>query len=49
VLEAAHFTGYDSIYRDVVRPTWLGAPTVRDTIKVFPIYTDAGCPSEIIR
>jgi hypothetical protein len=49
VLEAVHFTGYDSIYRDVVRPAWLGAPTVRDTIKIFPIYTDAGCPSEIIR
>ena len=49
VLEAAHFSGYDSIYNDDVRPSWLGPPTVRDTIKVFPIYADNGCPSEIIR
>jgi hypothetical protein len=49
VLEAAHFTGYDSIYNDVIRPTWLGAPTVRDTMKIFPINADGGCPSEIVR
>jgi hypothetical protein len=42
VLEAAHFRGYDAIYDDVVRPVWLGPPTIRDTIKIFPIYTD--CP-----
>ena len=49
VLEAAHFAGYDSIYNGDVRPSWLGPPTVRDTIKIFPIYADGGCPSEIIR
>ena len=49
VLEAAHFTGYDSVYNDVVRPAWLGSPVLRDTIKIFPIYADSGCPSEIIR
>jgi hypothetical protein len=49
VLEAAHFRGYDSIYNDVVRPSWLGPPVVRDTIKIFPIYASSGCPEEIIR
>jgi hypothetical protein len=49
VLEAAHFSGYDSIYNDDVRPSWLGPPTVLGTIQVFPIYADNGCPSEIIR
>ena len=49
VLEAAHFVGYDEIYNGDVRPSWLGPPTVRDTIKIFPIYADGGCPSEIIR
>ena len=49
VLEAAHFRGYDSIYNDVVRPVWLGPPTVRDAIKVFPIYAEAGCPERLIR
>ncbi len=49
VLEAAHFRGYDSIYNDVVRPSWLGPAVVRDTIKIFPIYADGGCPQEIIR
>ena len=48
VLEAAHFRGYDAIYNDVVRPVWLGPATVRDTIKIFPIYADAGCPPERI-
>lgn len=49
VLEAAHFRGYDSIYNDVVRPPWLGPAVVRDTIKIFPISADSGCPQEIIR
>jgi uncharacterized membrane protein YhaH (DUF805 family) len=49
VLEAAHFAGYDSIYNDVVRPLWLGAPTVRDAIKIFPIFANTDCPQEIIR
>jgi hypothetical protein len=49
VLEAAHFRGYDSIYNDVVRPSWLGPAVVRDTIKIFPINADSGCPQEIIR
>jgi hypothetical protein len=49
VLEAAHFRGYDSIYNDVVRPSWLGPAVVRDTIKILPIYADNGCPQEIIR
>jgi hypothetical protein len=49
VLEAAHFSGYDSIYNDDVRPSWLGPPTVLGTVQVFPIYADNGCPSEIIR
>jgi hypothetical protein len=49
VLEATHFRGYDSTYNDVVRPVWLGPATVRDTIKIFPIYAESGCPQEIIR
>jgi hypothetical protein len=49
VLEAAHFAGYDSIYNDAARPAWLGPPVLRDTIKIFPIFADSGCPSDIIR
>ena len=49
VLEEAHFTGYSRIYTGDVRPAWLGPPTVRETIKIFPIYADSGCPERIIR
>jgi hypothetical protein len=49
VLEATHFRGYDSTYNDVLRPVWLGPATVRDTIKIFPIYAEGGCPQELIR
>jgi hypothetical protein len=37
VLEEAHFTRYDDLYRGGARPAWLGAPIVRGAVKVFPI------------
>ena len=49
VLEATHFRGYASTYDGVLRPAWLGPATVRDTIKIFPVYAESGCPQEIFR
>jgi hypothetical protein len=43
VLESAHFSAYDRIYRDAERPSWLGPPVVRDTIKIFPVVGDLRC------
>ena len=43
VLEAAHFRAYDAMYRDDVRPPWLGPPVVRDGIKIFPVMGELGC------
>jgi len=43
VLESAHFRVYDAIYTGAERPLWLGAPVVRDTIKIFPLVGDIGC------
>ena len=37
VLEKAHFSAYDALYDEVRVPRWLGAPTVRGDIKIFPI------------
>jgi hypothetical protein len=37
VLEEAHFTAYDELYRGGPRPAWLGAPIERGTVKIFPI------------
>ena len=37
VLERAHFSAYDELYDEVRVPRWLGAPTVRGDIKIFPI------------
>lgn len=39
VLEDAHFTQYDALYRGESRPDWLGAPIVRGTIKIFPVIS----------
>lgn len=43
VLEAAHFRVYDAIYAETERPSWLGPPVVRDSIKIFPFVGDFGC------
>lgn len=43
VLESAHFRFYDRIYTGAERPSWLGPPVVRDTIKIFPMVGDIGC------
>jgi len=43
VLEAAHFRAYDSLYSGAERFMWLGAPVVRDTIKIFPVTGLNGC------
>jgi hypothetical protein len=46
VLEEAHFTQYDALYRGESRPSWLGAPIERGTIKIFPVtgQLDVSCP-----
>jgi hypothetical protein len=43
VLESAHFRAYDRIYTEAERPSWLGPPVIRDSIKVFPFVGDFGC------
>ncbi|MEP6693977.1 MAG: hypothetical protein ABJB39_04985, partial [Chloroflexota bacterium] len=43
VLEAAHFRVYDAIYAESERPSWLGPPVIRDSIKIFPFVGDFGC------
>ena len=43
VLEEAHFTAYDALYRGGPRPAWLGAPIERGTVKVFPIVAAPPC------
>jgi hypothetical protein len=37
VLEEAHFSAYDDLYRGGPRPAWLGAAIERGSVKVFPI------------
>jgi hypothetical protein len=37
VLEEAHFSAYDDLYRGGPRPAWLGAPIVLGTVKIFPV------------
>lgn len=37
VLEEAHFSAYDALYRGTSRPPWLAAPIERGTVKIFPI------------
>lgn len=43
VLEEAHFSAYDSIYRGGARPAWLGAPIERGPVKIFPIVGSIPC------
>jgi hypothetical protein len=43
VLESAHFRVYDAIYTEAERPSWLGRPVIRDSIKIFPFVGDFGC------
>jgi len=43
VLEAAHFSAYDELYRSGRGPAWLGTPTDVGTVRVFPIVGDLGC------
>ncbi|MEO8632198.1 MAG: hypothetical protein ABI466_02480 [Chloroflexota bacterium] len=43
VLESAHFRAWDALYAGAERPSFLGTPIVRDTIKIFPISENAGC------
>ncbi len=42
VLESAHFREWDAVYLSQSWPM-LGAPIVRETIKIFPISANAGC------
>ena len=43
VLEAAHFPSYDDLYHGGARPSWLGPPIERGTVKIFPIVRAAPC------
>ena len=45
VLEEAHFSAYDALYKGGPRPAWLGQPIERGTVKIFPIVTspELGC------
>jgi hypothetical protein len=39
VLEEAHFSAYDALYRGGTRPAWLGTPIERGTVKIFPVIS----------
>ena len=39
VLEAAHFSAYDGLYRGEVVP-WLGPPVESGTIRIYPVRGD---------
>lgn len=41
VLEEAHFSAYDALYRGTTRPPWLAAPIARGTVKIFPVQRTA--------
>lgn len=43
VLEAAHFSRYDQLYRDDVRPAWLDAPVARGTTKIYAVRGEPRC------
>lgn len=43
VLEAAHFSRYDGLYRGAP-VSWLDAPIVRGNIRIFPIRGEPPCP-----
>ncbi|HET7701224.1 MAG TPA: hypothetical protein VFM06_10210, partial [Candidatus Limnocylindria bacterium] len=43
VLEAAHFSRYDDLYRVDARPAWLDAPVVRGPVKIYPIRGTPPC------
>jgi len=45
VLEAAHFSRYDALYTRDERPSWLDAPLVRGTTKIYPISGTPACES----
>ena len=40
VLEAAHFSTYEELYRGGPRPAWLGAPIERGSVRIFPIVAE---------
>jgi hypothetical protein len=42
VLEAAHFSTYDALYRGDLVP-WLAPPIERGTIRIFAVRGDIGC------
>lgn len=43
VLEAAHFSAYDGLYRGDLVP-WLGPPIERGTIRIYPVRADVEVP-----
>jgi uncharacterized membrane protein YhaH (DUF805 family) len=43
VLEAAHFSRYEELYTNDVRPSWLDAPVVRGTTKIYAIRGTPAC------
>jgi hypothetical protein len=43
VLEAAHFSAYDELYRGTAGVGWLGAPIDRDGIRIYPLRGQVAC------
>jgi hypothetical protein len=43
VLEAAHFSRYEDLYANDVRPSWLDAPVVRGTTKIYAVRGTPPC------
>ena len=46
VLEAAHFSAYDGLYRGELVP-WLGPPIDRGTIRIYPVSGDIKVPCAV--
>lgn len=43
VLEAAHFSAYDDLYRGAATVPWLGQPLERGAIRIYPVVGDSRC------
>lgn len=43
VLEAAHFSRYDALYRGDARPAWLGPPVEHGDVHIYPVTGDLAC------
>jgi hypothetical protein len=44
VLEAAHFSAYDALYRGAELPSWLAPPIERGTVRIYAVRGEVPCP-----